>query len=106
MVAAQQPVGSYLTGSVLLAKCQKLTEQDQAQCVGYIQGISDALDLTRSYSGLGPCIGTGTLAIQVEQVVLRALIANPDKLHYSGAVLVRDAIIDAWHCGYRGIGGR
>jgi hypothetical protein len=95
MVQAEIGYG-FINGNALLVLCQGNPAQ-RLECGGYVEGVSDALN------DFGPChyAEKNITQRQVEDVVVKALLANPANRHKAAAGLVASAIFDAWHCELR-----
>jgi hypothetical protein len=95
-VAQDLGVVYFVDGNKLLAECQS---EDVAGCLRYIQGVMDAVNISRAISGHRPCPSEKNVVTrQLMDVVVNALIANPVDRHSAAAALVNNAISDAWHC--------
>lgn len=97
---------SFLIGNDLLAKCEApLNSFESVQCVGYIEGVSDAYEALRVANGATPCppVETGIQANQIKDVVVRALIDDPIHRNAAAAPLAINAINAAWGCGGTGV---
>jgi hypothetical protein len=88
-----QAQGGFLTGNELLTYC-KGDSRGQAQCVGYIEGVVDALALNRPLCRLSEGVTVG----QLKDVVVNALIADPTERHFAAFSLVLSAIANAGFC--------
>jgi hypothetical protein len=96
--AAEVYAPVFMTGNDLLACCQSSNWQQRSQCVGYIKGVKDTMTLTRTLSGMEPCPPEHVVEKQIEDIVVKALIANPTQRDVAAPTLVIGAIADAWHC--------
>jgi Rap1a immunity proteins len=86
----------FIDGNDLLAHCMaseaSLTyAQDQAACLFYVMGATDAQSQT-------VCIPQVATTRQAKDVVVRYLERNPQKRHLPAASLVTMALIDAFPC--------
>jgi hypothetical protein len=89
-----QAQGGFLTGNELLTYSKGGDSKDQAQCVGYIEGVVDTLAFTPR-----PCRLSGGVTVgQLKDVVVNALIAEPTERHFAAFSLVLSAIADAGFC--------
>ncbi len=88
-------VANYWDGNQLLAKCQGDTT-NRGFCLGYVEGVADALD--DPVEGIRACIPIGVIGGQVNDVVITWLKANPSKRHYAAHSLVAAALSEAFPC--------
>jgi hypothetical protein len=96
VVAQDLHVVYFVDGNKLLAECQS---EDVGGCLRYIQGVMDATNISRAISGIRPCPSEKNVVIrQLMDIVVDAMIANPVDRHRAAAVLVYNAVDDAWHC--------
>jgi len=70
----------------------------QSTCRGFIAGVVDTVNATRSLSGTASCLPSGVTLAQVTDVVMKHLRENPQYRNLSAAILVQGAIMDAWGC--------
>jgi Rap1a immunity proteins len=91
-----QAQGGFLTGNELLTYCKGGDSKDQAQCLGYIEGVVDTLAF--SPLPLSCRLSGGVTVGQLKDVVVNALIADPTERHFAAFSLVRSAIADAGFC--------
>jgi Rap1a immunity proteins len=84
----------YFTGNKLLEICQ----DDAAQCVRYIQGVTDGqlAAITATSRDVAYCIPHESTAVQVKDVVVRFLTDHPELRHRPAAMLVANALANAW----------
>ncbi len=92
-------VRTFTTGSDLLEDCQGGDVGKRFACTGYIAGVADVLDATRSVDGLPACVPIKVELGQVKDAVVLYLEHHPAVRDTSAASLVLVAINDAWHCG-------
>jgi hypothetical protein len=67
-------------------------------CLGYVQGIADAVDTPNGLSGWRACRPEGATRGQLQDVVTRWLDQHPEQRHYSAATLVAKALAEAFPC--------
>jgi hypothetical protein len=90
--------GDWFIGTKLLLACEG-TVYDQLVCIGYIQGVSDTLLIgQKEYPGSMPCAPAGTTGEQLRLIVIKALHAEPERLHYAAFGLVQGALLRAFPC--------
>jgi Rap1a immunity proteins len=92
-------VRSFTTEIDLLEDCQSGDVGKRFACAGYIAGVADALDASRSVDGVPACVPIQVELGQVKDTVVRYLEQHPAVRNTSAASLVRVAINNAWHCG-------
>ena len=88
---------SYMTGNELLEECTGNVGK-QMSCLGYIEGVSDSLDLGRANNSRSGCVADGVTAGQLQDVVIRYLRNNPEKRNFDASVLTVIALGEAWNC--------
>jgi hypothetical protein len=95
--SASAGAGQFKDGNKLLEECSSpVNSWNSAVCLGYIQGMADAVAVSASLSGKAACIPPGVHASQVKDVVVQYLMKNPSERHYSGGHLAIAAIGEAW----------
>jgi hypothetical protein len=54
--SAQYPNGYFVDGNALMAWCEphNATGPSNALCIGYVAGVSDAVNFSRQFTGQGP----------------------------------------------------
>ena len=78
-VAQDLSVTYFVDGNRLLAECQS---EEVLGCVRYIQGVMDAVNISRAISGMRSCPSDKNVVTrQLMDVVVNALIANPVDRH-------------------------
>src|SRR5262249_57576667 len=68
-------------------------------CIGFVAGISDAVNFSRQFTGQGPntsCTPSEVTIPQLADVALNYMNRNPDKRDLAAAALVVAAIHQAW----------
>lgn len=88
----------YKTGQDALRLCAAHDESQLLECLGFIEGVNDALVNTRAAAHLPPCYAPG---VKVDQIVIQNvfidyLIRYPEKRPQQGAQLMTDAITAAF----------
>jgi hypothetical protein len=99
--SAQYPNGYFVDGNALMAWCEphNATGPSNPLCIGYVAGVSDAVNFSRQFTGQGPntsCTPPGVTSFQEADVVLSYLDRNPDKRNLAAAALVVAAMDEAW----------
>jgi hypothetical protein len=99
--SAQYPNGYFVDGNALMAWCgpHNATGPSNPLCIGYVAGVSDAVNFSRQFTGQGPntsCTPPGVTSFQEADVVLSYLDRNPDKRNLAAAALVVAAMDEAW----------
>jgi hypothetical protein len=93
--ASTPSYAAFVTGNKLYSDCM---EESPLFCLGYIDGVSDALDMAREGNSRAQCVPVGVTAGQVKDVVVRYLYAHPESRNLEGGYLVVAAIGGAWNC--------
>src|SRR6516164_4411237 len=83
---------TYLTGNKLYEEC---STQDYSLCLGYVMGVSDALNATKPNFFCAP---PNIKAIQELAVVVKYLRDHPETWHYSAWTDVGVALAMAFPC--------
>ena len=86
---------NYLTGNKLYEIC---TSTSSDLCLGYVMGVSDALNLSTFKQNNIFCSPTSVSAHQELAVVIKYLRDHPDTWHYSAASDVGVALAMAFPC--------
>jgi hypothetical protein len=99
--SAQYPNGYFVDGNTLMSWCRPRNAAGPSNplCIGYIAGVSDAVNFSRQFTGQGSntsCTPPGVTNIQETDVVLNYLNRNPDKRDLAGVALVVAAMTEAW----------
>jgi Rap1a immunity proteins len=109
-LAPQIASAQFVSGNELLQWCESKTTGGTvdenisglaglAQCAGYVQGVSDALDQVRRVSGTASrCLPNGTGVRQLVDAVLTYLRANTATLSEPASGLVATAVNVNWQC--------
>ena len=89
-VAQNLTMAGYIMGNRLLETCTSVVQRDRALCVGYVVGISDAVQAAQATGGAlfgwQACLPPSTTTDQVTEVAVRFLIAHPEARQSSQAV--------------------
>jgi len=100
-------------GNTLLARCtttkaETLYYQEQARCLAYISGISDAHNTFVAWGYMEPrfCLPNSVTRDQLEKIVVKYLNENPEKLHFTAASSINNALYGAFPAPYRDDGTR
>jgi Rap1a immunity proteins len=96
---AAPALADFQDGNSLYNLC---TGQDVAECVGYVEAISDALSLETSRGenlyGWTACIAPVATGLQVKDIVVKYLAFHPETRHCGAASLVSAALGAAFPC--------
>jgi hypothetical protein len=95
--AAQQPT-TFLSGNDLWSHCSGKSVFDAGLCTGYVAGIADALGAGSAIFGNWACLPEGVNGEQAQDVVMRYLEQHPETRYYSAAILVAEALAQAFPC--------
>jgi hypothetical protein len=87
---------AFMNGNQLYERCEGQDLFKQGVCTGYILGVMDDLQSTRSLAHLPPCGSDQITVKQLHDVVVKYLRDNPAQRHYSAVSLAGYAIIKAW----------
>ena len=90
----------FLSGSVLLERCESDSVAAQNACFGYLSGISD---ITATYDAWGDmnkefCIPDNVLTTQLQKVAIKGLNEMPEKLHADASGLIWIVFNKAFPC--------
>ena len=90
-VAQDDPtMPGYIMGTRLIEACTSVVQRDNALCVGYVVGVSDAMQAVQATGGAlfgwQACLPPSTTTDQVTEVAVRFLIAHPEARQSSQAV--------------------
>jgi Rap1a immunity proteins len=99
--SAQYPNGYFVDGNELMTWCEprNVAGPSDPLCLGYVAGISDALNFSRQLPAQRPntnCTPPGVTIARVAHAVVNYINRNPDKRDLSAAHLVVAAIDEAW----------
>jgi Rap1a immunity proteins len=96
---AEEAVPTYFVdGNKLLSYCQSPQREFEGLCIGYLWGVVDAMQIVRTLVHAPPCPGQGVIIKQIEDVVVRALVADPVGRSMPAAVFSWNVITNAWGC--------
>jgi Rap1a immunity proteins len=93
----QYPNGYFVDGNTLMSWCEprKAAGPSNPLCIGYVAGVSDAVNFSRQFTGQGSntsCTPPGVTSSQEADDLNR----NPDKRDLAGVALVVAAMTEAW----------
>jgi hypothetical protein len=99
--SAQYPNGYFIDGNELMTWCGPLNVAGPSDplCLGYVAGISDAVNFSRQLTGQSSntsCTPLGVTIVEEADVVVNYINRNPDKRDLEAAALVAAAIDEAW----------
>lgn len=89
---------SFLTGNKLFAFCAAENNITSMVCLGYIEGIADALSGGQWVNGFRACLSIHMTAQQLQDVAMRYLAAHPELRHLAAAGLVASSLANAFPC--------
>ena len=103
MMPATPASASFYTGNDLYKLCtversQSTYYQESAHCAGFIVGVVDTNELLRSIWKAQPCVPPTVNIRQVHDAVVAYLKAHPAKRHLDAALLVNNAVVEAFEC--------
>lgn len=98
---AAPAIAAFQDGNALLADCtaergSTTYYQRSAYCSAYIIGVFDDFMLNREIEGKGVCASSNITSGQVRDIVVKWMNDTPQMRHFSGATVVRMAIIASW----------
>jgi hypothetical protein len=93
----------YITGDRLIATCSSRSEGDNALCLGYILGVTDAMQASKASGralifGWRACLPPETTSQGLRDVAVHFLIAHPGVRQSSASGLVAKALSEAYSC--------
>lgn len=94
LVALQSSSSDMQTGNGLMSICQETSYYSRGQCLGYIVGVADGLQLSREV-----CPQNGVTLSQVRDMVVKGLESNPASRHQSASVLIWHYLSTSFPCG-------
>jgi Ssp1 endopeptidase immunity protein Rap1a len=101
-VAQDPTMHGYIMGNRLLASCTSVVQRDNALCIGYVIGVSDAMQAAQATGGAlfgwQACLPPSTTAEQVTTGAVRFMIAHPEAQQSSASGLIAKALSDAFPC--------
>lgn len=89
-------------GDALLEWCNKEDSAEMFLCMGYLAGVSDALEaisFTAGWGTSGVCRPRGTTLGKVRAELIQWADDNPEMTGRAGSVMVISALQDAFPCG-------
>jgi hypothetical protein len=89
-----------MSGNFLLEQCAAPISESRLMCTSYILGYVDATVMwNANASGIPICIPSEeVIARQIVDVVVKWLKAHPQDRDRAAAILVADALEEAWPC--------
>ena len=97
--------GAFVSGSTLYKSCAGSMTGDREYCLGYVLGVTDAMELAIAsgtpIGGWDTCIPTGSAgatAAQARDVVKSYLVAHPEGRRSSAASQAIIALAEAFPC--------
>lgn len=94
--------GAFVDGNALYAECTA-TKDDAtyfskaSRCMGYVLGVyDDMMFVLQAQYGKGDCTPNRITAGQITDIVIKYIRDNPQERHFSGALLVRVALFEAF----------
>src|SRR6266404_7175509 len=93
---SRQATADFIDGNQLYQYCTTQDEVAQAACLSYIDGTVDQMGWTRTRLKLTRGLPQRVTGIQLRDVALQWLTANPKYRAYSAVSLVDLAINQAW----------
>lgn len=94
-----EAINAFRNGSDLLRSCTAESLFIQAQCIGYIEGVTDAFSVDREVkNGLPPCMPATTDEGKIQDAVVDYLRKNPADQTSPAALLISKVIMTSWDC--------
>jgi hypothetical protein len=99
---AEAMIKASLNGNTLYATCTG-NDSDRQFCLGYVLGISDAMESYQSGTGVNfggskACVPVGVVFEQQRDVVTNWLREHPEARHYGAPGLVKKALSEGFPC--------
>ena len=93
-------MAGYMDGNKLLDQCGNRSSGNYMSCIGYLMGLSDAIDMTQDAGGARKqiCIPVGVTTGQLLDIVVDHLKKNPADRHREAAFQVWAAYRSAFPC--------
>jgi Rap1a immunity proteins len=99
----------FVKGTQLLDRCQSETVVNKTFCLSYIVGVADAIGLTQAmqhenitgtpvWRQTAVCFPENVQGPQVRDIVVKFLVAYPERRGDPAAELVLVALVRAWGC--------
>jgi hypothetical protein len=88
----------YETGDKLFADCQSAEPIGILQCIDYIEGASDQLELMRADRGKASCVPSGITGQGLREIMVDYLRVHAEARPEAAASVVRTALSQAWNC--------
>ena len=95
--AARLAMAEFQDGNVLYGACFSQSSYEQGICLGFIQGIADAL-AGNAINGFTACLPAHVTAGQARDVVTRFLASHPETRHLAAAGMVARPLAEAFPC--------
>jgi hypothetical protein len=89
----------FIDGNTLLKWCglsRTAIGSGNPQCIGYLEGVSDTMSISRAVNNMSACPPEGVTAGQLSDVTYKFLRKNPEKRNLPAALLVTLAFFQAW----------
>ncbi len=94
-----EAINAFKNGNDLLRGCTSENPFIQAQCIGYIEGVTDAFSVAREVKdGLPPCMPATTEEGKIQDAVVDYLRKNPADQTPPAALLISKLIMTNWDC--------
>jgi len=102
-----QAWGEYHSGNKLLALCVSDTFFETGQCLGFLTGISDSINImeetvpnpsSRRNISAHICKPESVTIVQLEKVWIKWANEHPERLQFTAVSLVMQAFAEAWPC--------
>jgi Rap1a immunity proteins len=92
---------SFMSGDALYSICTDNDVGAYAQCIGYLEGVTDAMSHGETIFGWRSCVSVNRPISpnQIRDVIVRYLYDNPAKRQYTGASLIGAALQESFPCG-------
>jgi len=97
LIAGNAQAG-FLDGNQLYQFCTASDDLSQMQCLGYVEGVADYLNLISAENHRPLCVPVLATGRQVVDVVLNYLRDQPQNRTYDAELLVATALATAWRC--------
>lgn len=96
MLVASTDIQGFISGNKLLELC---TQDDQLQCIGYVEGASDMLQTFDAFAKAKTlCMSDKVTARQEKDIVVKYLTDNPATRDQAAGGIVMIALNEAFGC--------
>jgi hypothetical protein len=95
---AEESSHGFVTGNTLYSICTENDERSIRQCIGYLQGITDAMTTSGVIGVWRACIPAGLNIYQIRDIAVQYLYKNASIRQYTASSLMGEALQDSFPC--------